>query len=159
MSLEHFAIGFGGFAAGPQPVLSWYASFAGGWAIAVLVGILGLSFRRFVLRPTALGVQLSMTSAMVAVLIAALMATYLADWLVLEPPSMAWRANWWAHSAALLGMLWLIPNSKHLHLVLGHPVAIFFRGEVTSSMRALRDEDDDDFGMLSFADLSQKDIP
>ena len=58
-----------------------------------------------------------MTSAMVAVLIAALMATYLADWLVLEPPSMAWRANWWAHSAALLGMLWLIPNSKHLHLV------------------------------------------
>jgi Fe-S oxidoreductase len=156
VSLEHFATGLNGF----EPLSnghSWYSAFAGAWAIAVLAGIVGLSFRRFVLRPRALGEHLSLTSALVAFLIVALMVTYLLDWRVLQTGTDAWRANWWVHTTALLGMLWLIPNSKHLHLVLG-PVAIFFRGEVTSSMRALRDDDDDDFGMLSFADLSQKDV-
>ncbi len=156
VSVEHMAIGFAGpSAAGTGH--SWYQSFAGFWSVAVLVGIAGLSFRRFVLRPPALGDRLSVTSALVAILIVALMATYIADWLLLDPASPAWRANWWAHTASLLGMLWLIPNSKHLHLVLA-PIAILFRGRVTSSMRSLRDEDDDDFGMVSFADLSQKDV-
>ena len=156
VSLEHFATGFLGLGV-IHHGHSWYGDFAGAWAVLVLVGIAGLSFRRFVLRPKVLGEHLSGTSALVALLIVVLMATYIADWQVLEPPATAWKANWWAHTAALLGMLWLIPNSKHLHLVLA-PVAIFFRGTVTSSMRALRDEDDDDFGMLSFSDLSQKDI-
>lgn len=156
VSLEHFATGFLGLGV-VQPAHSWYADFAGAWAVLVLVGIAGLSFRRFVLRPKVLGEHLSRTSALVAVLIVVLMATYIADWTMLEPPATAWKANWWVHTAALLSMLWVIPNSKHLHLVLA-PVAIFFRGTVTSSMRALRDEDDDDFGMLSFSDLSQKDI-
>ncbi|MDE0626323.1 MAG: (Fe-S)-binding protein [Bryobacterales bacterium] len=156
VSLEHFATGFFGLDTA-EAGHSWYADFAGVWAVAVLAGILGLSYRRFVVRPRALGEHLSWTSALVAILIVTLMATYLADWLVLDPPTESWRLNWWVHSAALLGMLWLIPNSKHLHLVLA-PVAIFFRGSVTSSMRALREEDDDDFGMISFADLSQKDI-
>lgn len=156
VSLEHFAAGFAGLGSA-APAHSWYADFAAVWALAVLAGILGLSYRRFVTRPSALGDHVSWTSAMVALLITTLMLTYLADWLALDPPSLAWRVNWWAHSAALLGMLWLIPNSKHLHLVLA-PVAIFFRGDLTSAMRALRDDDDDDFGMISFADLSQKDI-
>ena len=156
VSAEHLALGFSGYDTSVHTP-SWYAAFAAAWAAAVLVGIIGLSFRRFVLRPSALGPSPSLTSAMVALLIVILMATYLADWRLLEPPSGAWRANWWAHTAALLGMLWLIPNSKHLHLVLA-PFAIFFRGRVTSSMRPLRDEDDDDFGMIRFGDLSQKDI-
>lgn len=156
VSFEHFQAGFAGLGS-VADTHSWYATFAGVWAVAVLVGIVGLSIRRFVLRPKVLGPDLSKTSALVALLIVALMATYLADWLLLAPPSAAWRANWWAHSASLLGMLWLIPNSKHLHLVLA-PFAVFFRGAVTSSMRALRDEDDDDFGLVEFADLSQKDI-
>ena len=156
VSLEHFALGFSGFDTSIH-ASPWYAAFAAVWAAAVLAGIVGLSFRRFILRPHALGPQPSLTSALVALLIVILMGTYLADWRFLDPPSGAWRANWWAHTAALLGMLWLIPNSKHLHLVLA-PVAIFFRGRVTSSMRPLRDEDDDDFGMIRFADLSQKDI-
>jgi Fe-S oxidoreductase len=54
-------------------------------------------------------------------------------------------------------MLWVIPNSKHLHLMLG-PVAIVFRSETTSSIRPLRQDDDEDLGMLRFADLSQKDV-
>ena len=156
VSFEHFAVGLTGFEP-PAAGHSWYSAFAGGWAIAVLVGIVGLSFRRFVLRPQALGDRVSLTSALVATLIAVLMVTYLADWRLVQAGSAAWKANWWAHTAALLGMLWLIPNSKHLHLLLG-PVAIFFRGEATSSLRALRDDDDDDFGMLSFSDLSQKDV-
>lgn len=156
VSAEHLALGFFGLDTSVHTP-SWYAVFAATWAAAVLAGIIGLSFRRFVLRPTALGPNPSPTSAMVALLIVVLMATYLADWRFLEPPSDAWRANWWVHTAALLGMFWLIPNSKHLHLVLA-PFAIFFRDRVTSSMRPLRDEDDDDFGMIRFGDLSQKDV-
>ncbi len=156
VSIEHFALGFSGFGGRPESH-SWYAAFAAAWAVAVLAGIVGLSFRRFVLRPKALGERPSATSAAVALLIVALMATYLADWGNVYGSHVTWKANWWAHTGALLGMLWLIPNSKHLHLVLS-PVAIFFRGNVTSGMRPLRDEDDDDFGMIWFADLSQKDI-
>lgn len=156
VSLEHLAVGFIGLddVGGGH---SWYAHFAGAWSVLVLIGIVGLSFRRFVLRPRVLGQHLSGTSALVASLIVGLMVTYIVDWLYVEPPGIAWRVNWWLHTTALLGMLWLIPNSKHLHLVLA-PVAIFFRGNVTSTMRALRDDDDDDFGMLSFGDLSQKDV-
>lgn len=156
VSIEHFALGFSGLGA-PREGHAWYGAFAAVWAVAVLAGIVGLSHRRFILRPKALGERPSATSALVALLIVVLMGTYLADWGNVYGSPSAWKANWWAHTAALLGMLWLIPNSKHLHLVLS-PVAIFFRGNLTSSMRALRDDDDDDFGMLSFADLSQKDI-
>lgn len=155
VSIEHFALGLSGFESRTASH-SWYGAFAAAWAVAVLVGIVGLSFRRFVVRPKALGERPSATSAWVALLIVVLMTTYLIDWAG-RLDSSAWKANWWAHTAALLGMLWLIPNSKHLHLVLS-PVAIFFRGDVTSAMRALREEDDDDFGMIWFSDLSQKDI-
>lgn len=156
VSVEHFAAGLAGLRALPEQ-RSWYGAFAAAWAVAVLVGIVGLSFRRFVLRPAALGERPSRTSAAVAGLIVVLMLTFLADWLGLYASLAAWKANWWAHTAALLGMLWLIPNSKHLHLVLA-PFAIFFRSESTSSLRALREDDDDDFGMMSFRDLSQKDV-
>ena len=157
VSAEHLALGVIGLdRAEPDP--SWYGTFAAVWALAVLAGILGLAFRRFVLRPKPLGDKLSAGSAMVAVLIVALMATYLAGWRWLEVGSDTWRLNWWAHTAAFLGMLVVIPQSKHLHLVLA-PVAIFFRsGETTSATRPIDDSDDDDFGMLSFRDLSQKDV-
>ena len=156
VSIEHFRHGFEGLDHA-APDESRYGWFAAAWAVAVLAGILGLSYRRFIVRPKALGAHVSKTSAAVAALIVALMVSYLAGWGWLEAPSAAWKANWWAHTAALLAMLWVIPRSKHLHLVLG-PAAIFFRGEVTSSVRALREDDDDDFGMIDFGGLSQKDI-
>jgi Fe-S oxidoreductase len=154
VSLEHLWLGVAGLDA-PHADASWYGAFAAAWAVAVLIGIVGLAFRRFVLRPPALG-KLSVSSGVVAALIVALMVTYLAGWRGVADP-VAWRVNWWAHTLAFLGMFWAIPNSKHLHLVLG-PVAILFRSETTSSIRRLRDDDDDDLGMLRFSDLSQKDV-
>jgi len=155
VSFEQMMHGFRGLDAA-QADRSWYGSFAAAWAVAVLVGIIGLSFRRFVLRPKVLG-AVSMSSGMVAVLIVVLMVTYLLGWRVLAAGSANWQVNWWLHTLSLFGMLWVIPNSKHLHLLLG-PVAIFFDSETTSGMRPLRDDDDDDFGLLRFGELSPKDI-
>src|SRR5262249_24227963 len=126
------------------------------WAVAVLTGILGLAFRRFVLRPKLLG-PLSGTSALVSTLIVSLMLTHLLGWGAFEPGTSAWKANWWAHTLAFLGILVVIPTSKHLHLLLG-PVAIFFRSSTTSTVRALRAGDDDDLGMVRFTDLAPKDL-
>ena len=155
VTIEHIHQGFAGL---ESAVLdrSWYGTFAAVWAVAVLVGIIGLAYRRFVVHPPQLG-EASASSGWVAALIVLLMVTYLLGWRGLEVGSAAWNINWWLHTLSLAGMLFLIPNSKHLHLVLG-PVAILFRGETTSSMRPLREEDDDDFGMLHFGDLSAKDI-
>jgi Fe-S oxidoreductase len=132
----------------------WYDAFAAVWAAAVLVAIGGLSYRRFVLRPAALG-PLSGTSAIVAALIAVLMVTHILAWGVLPAGTAAWKANWWAHTAAFFGMLVVIPKSKHLHLLLG-PVAIFFRSDRVSALRPLRNEED--FGMIRFQDLAWKDV-
>jgi len=155
VSAEHVYLGLVGLEHA-EASTSWYATFAAVWAVAATAGILGLAIRRFILRPHALG-AISPSSGVVALLIVVLMATYLAGWTWLEIGSNAWRVNWWLHSLSLLGMFWIIPTSKHLHLVLG-PAAVFFRGATISATRPLRDEDDDDFGMLFFADLSRKDI-
>ena len=154
VSLEHLSLGIAGLEPPPADE-SWYGAFAALWAVAVLAGILGLAFRRFVVRPKVLG-KLSVSSAVVAALIVALMVTYLAGWRGIAD-ALTWKVNWWLHTLAFLGMLWVIPNSKHMHLILG-PVAIVFRSETTSCIRPLREDDDDDLGMLRFADLSQKDV-
>ena len=75
ISAKHFYLGFRGLQYVKEDQ-SWYAAFVAVWAVAVLIGIIGLSFRRFVMRPAALG-ALSATSGLVAALIAALMVTYL----------------------------------------------------------------------------------
>ena len=155
VSAEHLSLGVRGLDAA-RASESWYGVFAAAWAVAVIVGILGLTFRRFVLRPAELG-PLSGTSAVVAALIVLLMTTYLLGWRALEIGSTAWKVNWWVHTLSFLGMLVVIPQSKHLHLLVG-PVAIFFRSRTTSGMRALREDDDDDLGMVRFPDLAPKDL-
>ncbi|MFB3918104.1 MAG: (Fe-S)-binding protein [Terriglobales bacterium] len=154
VSIEHFALGFRGIETATEKH-TWYGVFAAAWAIAVLVGILGLMFRRFVLRPKALG-KMSPTSAAVDGLIAALMITYLLGFTTLEAGTTGWKINWWAHTLSFLALLVLIPQSKHLHLVLA-PFAIFWRSENTSAIRPLR-EDDEDIGMVRFKDLQWKDV-
>jgi Fe-S oxidoreductase len=154
VSARHFYIGFRGLDTATENH-SWYGDFAAAWALAVLVGILGLAFRRFVLRPAALG-KLSITSGIVAALISLLMVTYLLGWRVLSVGSAAWEINWWAHTFCFLGMLVVIPQSKHLHLVLA-PIAIFFRPDRTSATRALKEEGED-LGLVRFKELGWKDV-
>jgi Fe-S oxidoreductase len=140
---------------GAAPDQSWYGAFVAVWAVAVLAAMIGLSFRRFVLRPKFLG-ELSATSGIVAFLISALMVTYLLGWRVYPVGSVAWKVNWWAHTVSFFSLLVVIPISKHLHLVLA-PFTVFFRAETTSALRALRD-DGDDLGMTRFKDLGRKDV-
>ncbi len=82
-----------------------YGAFVAVWAVAVLVGMIGLSFRRFVLRPKALG-KLSPTSGAVAFLISALMVTYLLGWRVFPSGGAAWKVNWWLHTLSFLPCWW-----------------------------------------------------
>src|SRR6516164_5352721 len=124
VTLNHFGTVFG------LPFLSRlgvlgkvYFSLAAAFAVLVVVSIAGLFVRRFVIRPKWLG-PLSAESGVIALLIFVLMITYLGTF---------WAADskplWWAHSAALLIFLPLIPQTKHLHLVLS-PASVFLsRGE------------------------------
>ena len=154
VSATHFYTGFRGLDTATENH-TWYGAFAGVWAVAVLIGILGLSFRRFVLRPAVLG-ELSATSGVVAALIALLMVTYLLGWRALPVGSTVWAVDWWAHTLSFLALLVVIPQSKHLHLVLG-PIAIFFRPDRTSPTRPLR-EDGEDLGLVRFKELGWKDV-
>ncbi len=155
VSLQHMSLGIIGLNHATE-AHNWYDAFVAVWAVAVLVAMIGLSFRRFVLKPKALG-KLSPSSGLVAALIAALMVTYLLEWAILPVGSAAWTVNWWGHSLSFLALLVVIPQSKHLHLVLA-PFAIFFRPDTTSPMRALREEDENDLGMIRFRDLAWKDV-
>lgn len=154
VSVKHMALGVRGFGHADDS-LGFYGVFAAVWAVAVLLGIGALSFRRFILRPKALG-ELSPTSGVVAILIAVLMVTYLLEWKTFSAPGTAWTINWWIHTSAFFALLVVIPQSKHFHLLLA-PFAIFFRSETTSRVRPLRD-DGEDLGMVHFKDLVWKDV-
>ena len=122
ITIDHFTTGFG------APLFSEafhhsYSYFGIPFAVLVLVGILSLAYRRFVTRPIQLG-KLSPTSGLVAIFIVVLMLTYIIGEMDISP--FLWKINWWTHSAMILAFLWLIPRSKHLHLVLA-PINIFFR--------------------------------
>jgi Fe-S oxidoreductase len=154
VSAQHFLLGLRGLSRATES-RSWYGAFVAVWALAVLVAMIGLSFRRFVLRPKPLG-KLSVTSGIVAFLISALMVTYLLGWRVFPVGSTAWKINWWVHTLTFLSLLDVIPLSKHLHLALA-PFTIFLGSETTSGMRALRAEGED-LGMIRFRDLERKDV-
>ncbi|MGD0909098.1 MAG: (Fe-S)-binding protein [Candidatus Acidiferrales bacterium] len=96
VTLNHLSLGILGFDH-VRERSDFYGTFAAVWAAAVLVGILSLSFRRFVLRPKELG-AVSMTSGIVAALISLLMVTYLLGWKVLAVASSEWKVNWWVHT-------------------------------------------------------------
>lgn len=122
VTIDHFATGF------YQPFLSEsahhiYSYIVIPFAILVIFGILSLTYRRFITRPKVLG-NISLTSGLVAVFIVVLMATYIYGETDISP--LVWKANWWIHSVLILAFLFLIPRSKHLHLVLA-PFNIFFK--------------------------------
>jgi Fe-S oxidoreductase len=132
--------GFGGF----------YFGFAALFAVVVAVSIAGLAIRRFLVRPRWLG-EVSYESGVIALLIFVLMVTYLLTFRLGEgTPAGYW--NWWAHTAALLIFLPLIPHTKHLHLLLS-PVTVFLKRQGFSEIPPL--EGDEDFGVQAGKDLTQ----
>ena len=122
VTIDHFAIGFG------HPIMNeqthtYYSYIVIPFSILVLIGIGSLTYRRFITRPKVLG-KISPTSGLVALFISLLMITYLLGEANIDP--IMWRINWWIHSLIILAFLFLIPRSKHLHLVLA-PFNIFFK--------------------------------
>jgi Fe-S oxidoreductase len=151
VTLNHFLAGIGYHFLSIDGVFGKiYFTVAGFFAVAVLVSILGLAWRRFVVRPKWLG-PISIESGIIAGLIALLMATYLVQFVV-EDGTPLGKANWWAHTLALLIFLPLIPKTKHLHLVLS-PFAIFFSRGSFSKIPPL--EGDEDFGIVTGKDISR----
>src|SRR5581483_275508 len=102
------------------------------FAVAVLIGIISLLIRRTIFRPRALGQKLSIESVVIGLFIATLMLTFLLD-LRLSAAGVeggvAERVNWWVHVMVILTFLVLVPNSKHLHLILS-PFTIFLKSPV-----------------------------
>ena len=151
VTANHFAAGIGlPFLSRDNAFGHLYFAMAALFAVAVLVSILGLAFRRFVVKPKWLG-PVSLESGTIAALIATLMITYLAAYWLPEGTLEA-KAIWWAHTAALLIFLPLVPHTKHLHLLLS-PFAIFLsRGSFSNIPPLVGDED---FGILTGKDLTQ----
>lgn len=131
-----------------------YGAAAAAFAVAVSVAITGLAVRRFVLRPKWLGERVSLESGVIALLILALMLTYLAEYAWRpEAGSAAGRALWWAHTLALFVFLPLIPQTKHLHLMLS-PVAVSLAREPLGQVPPL--EGEDDFGLVTGRDVTRR---
>jgi Fe-S oxidoreductase len=128
-----------------------YSSVAAVLAVACALGILGLTVRRFLLRPKWLGEKPSWESGAIALLIFALMATYLGGFFVVDFSPEA-RALWWLHTLALLVFLPLVPRTKHLHLLLG-PVSVFLSRGGVGRIPPLAGEED--FGLVAASDLTR----
>ncbi|RPG99662.1 MAG: (Fe-S)-binding protein [Candidatus Pelagibacter sp. TMED118] len=128
ITINHFLTPFDLYIFNDSIRKNYFYFFGAPWAILCTAGILGLAYRRFVIKPEALG-KFSATSALVTVFITTLMVTYLIDEIHHLNPFMnnaGAKINWWLHSGVIGGFLFLIPQSKHMHLVLS-PFNIFLR--------------------------------
>ncbi|MPZ16468.1 MAG: 4Fe-4S dicluster domain-containing protein [Luteitalea sp.] len=121
------------------------------FAVAVLIGILFLLGRRVIVRPPALGRTVSKESVLIGLFIAALMATFLLD---LRLEGVEARVNWWAHMVVILAFLVLIPDSKHLHLILS-PITVFLKSPVLGDVPNL-DFEREEVGFEAVKDLPAK---
>lgn len=124
------------------------------FCVAVLAGIVVLLIRRGVLQPPELGATVSKESILIGVFIVVLMVTFLLD-LRLEPGP-AERVNWWVHMVVILTFLGLIPNSKHLHLLVS-PLTVFLRSPVLGTVPNL-DFEKEQVGFETLKDLPSKQV-
>ena len=151
VTLNHLAFGFGHpFLARQNWFGAVYFDLAALFAVAVAASIAGLALRRFAVRPPWLG-EVSYESGVIALLIFVLMITYLGTFLIRENDAGS-KPLWWAHTLALLIFLPLIPNTKHLHLVLS-PFTVFFSRGGFSLIPPLAG--DEDFGLDTGKDLTR----
>lgn len=124
------------------------------FALAVLAGIALLLVRRVALRPRALGYEVSVESVVIGLFIVTLMVTFLLDVRLAE--GAAARVNWWTHAIVVLSFLALIPNSKHLHLVLS-PIAVFLKAPDLGTVPNL-DFEKEEVGLETVRDLPGKQV-
>jgi len=101
-------------------------------AVLVIVGIVGLAYRRFVMVSISPGPK-SYSSGVVALMIFLLMATYL-NGILAEP--LAPKANWWLHALLILAFPPLILRSKHFHILMA-PFDIFLRTHTLGDYKPL----------------------
>jgi Fe-S oxidoreductase len=149
ITTNHFGEGVGLHWLSPQGGFGrFYFGFAAVFAVVVAVSISGLAFRRFVIRPKPLG-PLSYESGLIALLIFLLMVTYLGTFL---PGWATSKTLWWAHTLTILVFLPLVPQTKHLHLLLS-PVTVFLKRDSFSQIPPL--EGDEDFGLDTGKDVTQ----
>ena len=123
------------------------------FALAVMAGMAYLLVRRAFFRPAALGATVSKESVLIAFFILALMVTFLLTFTLTEG-SLAERINWWVHMLVILVFLGLIPNSKHLHLLLS-PVTVFLKSPILQTVPNL-DFEKEQVGLETVKDLPKK---
>jgi len=124
------------------------------FSIAVMVGILGLIVRRVLVRPPALGENVSAESVLIGFFILTLMVTFLLDFRLAD--GVAWRANWWVHALIILSFMVLIPGSKHFHLVLS-PLTVYLRSPELGRVPNL-DFDREEVGLETLKDVERKQV-
>ncbi len=135
----------------------WYQAALTPFCVAVLAGIIFLLIRRGIVRPRALGDHVSKESILIGFFIAALMITYLLEYLHFgrqAGPGLGERVNWWIHMLLILSFLGLIPDSKHLHLVIS-PVTVFLRSLRLQTVPNL-DFEKEELGFETVKDLPRK---
>jgi Fe-S oxidoreductase len=131
------------------------------FAAGVLAGITLLAVRRGVLRPRALGAYVSKESMLIAGFIAVLMITFLVDvadahqGLAVAGVPLE-RVNWWAHMLVILAFTVLIPDSKHLHLLLS-PATVFLRAPILGTVPKL-DFEKEQTGLETVGQLEKKQV-
>src|ERR1019366_10750826 len=151
ITLNHFTTGFGfPFLSRDGAFGQFYFYVAALFAVLVAISIAGLAFRRFAVRPPALGDKLSYESGIIALLIFILMVTYLGTFAIGEEGASG-KALWWSHPLALLLFNPLIPHTKHLHLVLS-PITVFLKRQQFSQIPPLHG--DEDFGLDTGKDIT-----
>src|SRR5271165_3019415 len=151
VTINHFASGVNFSVLSHESWIGqFYFLFAAVFALGVAIGIAGLAFRRFVVRPRWLG-KVSYESGFIAGLIFFLMATYLVSFL---PGWEQSKPLWWAHTLTILVFLPLLPHTKHLHLVIS-PVTVFLKRDEFSKIPPL--VGDEDFGLDTGKDITKLD--
>ncbi|MBL7191461.1 (Fe-S)-binding protein [bacterium] len=153
ITLNHFAKGFGWNFLGGGVFYKIISSIVAVFAAAVIIGISSLAIRRFIFRPAALGEHTSWSSGLVALFIEILMITYLLELYALPEHTAASQFNWWLHSITILAFIILIPQSKHLHLVLSL-FTVFFKDEELARIRPL-DFEKEEMGAEKIFDLDK----
>ena len=136
---------------------AWYGAYRLAlvpFAVAVLAGILGLVVRRVVVRPPGLGDHVSGESVLIGLFIATLMVTFLVEPAIEDP--LGARLNWWVHELVLFAFLVLIPNSKHLHLVVS-PLTIFLRSPALATVPNL-DFEKEEVGIETVGQIERKQV-